>query len=72
MIHIVLTLLTFTAFAGAAPLVFEGNGGPGTGKHIVFLAGDHEYRSEESLPELARIFGSGAGETQLDWLAREK
>ena len=24
------------------------------------------------LPELARIFGSGAGETQLDWLAREK
>jgi len=29
--------------------------GPGAGKHIVFLSGDHEYRSEELLPALARI-----------------
>jgi Trehalose utilisation len=36
-------------------VVYEGASGPGQGKHIVFLAGDHEYRSEESLPELARI-----------------
>ena len=35
--------------------------GPGVGKHIVFLAGDHEYRSEESLPELARILAKRYG-----------
>ena len=29
--------------------------GPGAGKHIVFLAGDHEYRSEEILPAMARL-----------------
>ena len=31
------------------------------GKHIVFLAGDHEYRSEESLPALARILAKHYG-----------
>ena len=31
------------------------------GKHIVFLAGDHEYRSEESLPALARIMAKHYG-----------
>src|ERR1051326_8963484 len=36
-------------------LVFEGKSGPGVGKHIVFLSGDEEYRSEESLPQLAKI-----------------
>ncbi len=36
-------------------VVYEGTAGPGRGKHIVFLAGDHEYRSEEALPALARI-----------------
>lgn len=36
-------------------LVYEGSSGPGRGKHIVLLAGDEEYRSEEALPQLARI-----------------
>jgi len=36
-------------------VVYEGRQGPGHGKHIVFLAGDEEYRSEEGLPMLARI-----------------
>lgn len=44
-----------------APLVYEGTDGPGKGKHIVFLAGDHEYRSEESLPALARILAKHHG-----------
>ncbi len=35
--------------------VFEGKSGPGKGKHIVFLAGDEEYRSEEGLPMMAKI-----------------
>ncbi|WP_250931263.1 ThuA domain-containing protein [Aporhodopirellula aestuarii] len=47
--------------AEAGPLVFEGESGPGAGKHIVFLAGDHEYRSEESLPALARILAKHHG-----------
>lgn len=41
-------------------LTFDGAEGPnadgaGAGKHIVMLSGDHEYRSEELLPALARL-----------------
>ena len=42
-------------------VVYEGAKGPGAGKHIVFLAGDEEYRSEESLPALARILAKHYG-----------
>ena len=35
--------------------VYDGDGGPGTGKHIVFVTGDEEYRSEESMPQMAKI-----------------
>ncbi len=27
-------------------IVYQGNEGPGKGKHIVFVSGDEEYRSE--------------------------
>ncbi|NNE71289.1 MAG: hypothetical protein HKN29_13120 [Rhodothermales bacterium] len=40
---------------------YVGDSGPGVGKHIVFLAGDHEYRSEELLPALARIMARHYG-----------
>jgi Trehalose utilisation len=37
-------------------LIFRGRGhGPGHGKHIVLISGDEEYRSEEGLPQLAKI-----------------
>lgn len=36
-------------------VVYEGDEGPGKGKHIVFVSGDEEYRSEEALPMLAKI-----------------
>ena len=39
----------------------EGKAGPGHGKHIVLLAGDEEYRSEEGLPQLARILSERHG-----------
>ncbi len=59
---IVLALATLAANpATAAPLVFQGTEGPGKGRHIVFLAGDHEYRSEESLPALARLLAKHHG-----------
>ena len=58
----------FLAFAGVLPgqvpaqagsepwLTFAPKaGGPGSGKHIVFVTGEEEYRSEEGMPQLARI-----------------
>lgn len=42
-------------------VVWEGDSGPGKGKHIVFVAGDHEYRGEETLPALARILAKRYG-----------
>jgi putative heme-binding domain-containing protein len=42
-------------------VVFEGKEGPGKGKHIVFMAGDEEYRSEEALPLLAKILAERHG-----------
>ena len=59
--HILPTLISLATFASAAPLVYEGTEGPGKGKHIVFLAGDHEYRSEETLPAIARILAKHHG-----------
>src|SRR5438128_12665056 len=36
-------------------VTYEGKEGPGKGKHIVFVTGDEEYRSEEGMPMLAKI-----------------
>ena len=36
-------------------VVYDGFDGPGKGKHIVFVTGDEEYRSEESMPQMAKI-----------------
>ncbi len=40
---------------------FQGKAGPGRGKHVVLLAGDEEYRSEEGLPMLAKILATRHG-----------
>jgi hypothetical protein len=40
---------------------YEGKAGPGKGKHIVLLSGDEEYRSEEGLPQLAKILSERHG-----------
>lgn len=42
-------------------VVYKGDKGPGVGKNIVFIATDHEYRGEESLPALARILAKTYG-----------
>lgn len=42
-------------------VVYEGDKGPGKGKHIVFIASDHEYRGEESCPAIARIMARHYG-----------
>jgi hypothetical protein len=47
--------------AGPGWLEFPAGNGPGSGKHVVLLAGDEEYRSEESMPMLARILSERHG-----------
>lgn len=42
-------------------VVYAGGDGPGQGKNIVFVTGDEEYRSEESMPMLARILATRHG-----------
>ncbi len=50
-----ITLALNPALAGNPWVVYEGKSGLGQGKHIVFVTGDEEYRSEESMPQLAKI-----------------
>ena len=44
-------------------VVYEGNEGPGKGKHIVLVGGDEEYRSEEALPMLGKVLAAHHGFT---------
>ncbi|WP_425617426.1 ThuA domain-containing protein [Anatilimnocola sp. NA78] len=54
-------LLILPLTASAAGVVYEGTEGPGKGKHIVLVAGDEEYRSEEALPQLGQILAKHHG-----------
>ena len=56
-------LVSVAASVAADPLwvTYEGTSGPGKGKSVVFLTGDEEYRSEEGLPQLARILSERHG-----------
>ncbi len=49
------------AESGAGWVSYPGEKGSGTGKHVVLLAGDEEYRSEEAMPMLAKILGTRHG-----------
>jgi hypothetical protein len=42
-------------------IVYEAQKGPGNGKHVVLISGDEEYRSEETLPALAKILSKHHG-----------
>jgi hypothetical protein len=48
----------WVTYTGAAS---NDTAGPGAGKHIVLISGDEEYRSEEALPQLAKILAKGHG-----------
>jgi hypothetical protein len=56
-----LTALAASTSCAADWVVHDGKTGPGRGKHIVFLSGDEEYRSEEALPMLAKILAERHG-----------
>jgi hypothetical protein len=50
-----LVLLVGNMTAADSKVVYDGYEGPGKGKHIVLVAGDDEYRSEELIPQLGKI-----------------
>ena len=54
-------ITTLATLSKGELLVYEGSGGIGQGKHIVFIANDHEYRSEEACPTLAKILAKRHG-----------
>ncbi|MBB6328540.1 hypothetical protein FHS59_004196 [Algoriphagus iocasae] len=63
-LSVILLLFSFTtAFSqnGKTFLQFEGKSGPGKGKNVVLISGDDEYRSEESMPMMAKILSETYG-----------
>lgn len=50
-----LALADKQAGPGTHWVVYPGGDGPGAGKHVVLIAGDDEYRSEEVAPMLGKI-----------------
>jgi type 1 glutamine amidotransferase len=58
---VALALLAAPAPAADPWLSVPGKAGPGTGKKVVLVSGDEEYRSEEALPQLAKILAERHG-----------
>lgn len=56
-----LLLMTCSSVAFADSLTFSPAADTANGKHIVLLAGDEEYRSEEALPMLGKILSQRHG-----------
>ena len=56
-------LMLAVVFAANCPaqLVYEGGEGIGKGKHIVLIGNDHEYRSEQCAPLLAKLLAKHLG-----------
>ena len=63
----ILMLVGLTSLAGTPVkgddlwITFEGKDNRNNTKHIVFVTGDEEYRSEESMPQLAKILATHHG-----------
>lgn len=59
---VALVLVTAGSAKASDPWVhYKGHDGPGKGKHVVLISGDEEYRSEEALPQLAKILSREHG-----------
>ncbi|MBX9624416.1 MAG: ThuA domain-containing protein [Gemmataceae bacterium] len=56
-----LVLAGASVASAAEPIVLPGGEGIGKGKHIVLVSGDQEYRSEETIPQLAKILNKHHG-----------
>lgn len=46
---------------GKTWLTYDGGEGPGKGKHVVLIAADQEYRSEDAMPMLAKVLSARHG-----------
>jgi len=57
----VMAVTVVGAQSGAVSVTYPAKAGPGNGRHVVLLAGDEEYRSEEALPMLAKILSQRHG-----------
>lgn len=57
----VAVLFAAPLFAADPWIEFPGGEGVGKGKHVVLVSGDEEYRSEEALPQLAKILSKHHG-----------
>lgn len=42
-------------------LTYQGGSGPGNGKHVLLIAAEQEYRSEQALPMLAKVLSQHHG-----------
>lgn len=64
-LYLSLAVLSILGSARAAdgPVVLEGKAGPGKGTHVVLISGDQEYRSEETIAQLAKILNERHGFT---------
>jgi hypothetical protein len=58
---IVAAVTALSAQSGVSSVTYPAKAGPGGGRHVVLLAGDEEYRSEEALPMLAKILSQRHG-----------
>jgi len=56
-------VVSFATLASADPLWLDypGGDGVGSGKRIVLISGDEEYRTEESMPQIAKILSQHHG-----------
>src|SRR4051794_33388587 len=63
MIRASILLFSFlvASFAADDRLVLSGKQGAGKGKRVVLVSGDEEYRSEQALPQLAKILAERHG-----------
>jgi type 1 glutamine amidotransferase len=61
MLAVFVCLFSLPAFADDRWLEFPGGKGIGADKHIVLVSGDEEYRSEEAMPQLAKILSTHHG-----------
>jgi hypothetical protein len=55
---VALVMMTFSNVRADEWIDVKGKEGPGKGKHVVLMAGDEEYRSEESMPQMAKILAN--------------
>jgi Trehalose utilisation len=61
LVALIVTMAWVPRQAGDTSMTYAPGPGPGLGRHIVLLAGDEEYRSEEALPMLAKILSQRHG-----------